>query len=840
MTTHEASPVTPVETAPAETGTALRLSHVTKTFPGVIALKDVDFDCREGEIHALVGENGSGKSTLLKVAAGVYIPDHGTVEIGGKSLVAANPRQSRGLGLMTAYQDTSLIKELTVAQNIELSFHSLGAKAPRDLGSTLSAFDLPFGPGDMVKSLGPGGRQMLEVVRAMLHSPRVLVLDEPTAALDTATANQLQEIVKSARDGGMAIVYVSHRLEEVRRLADRLTVLRDGVVRGTHDRMDWNVEEIVELMVGTKVGLEFPERSAPPPFERPLLDVRDLVGPKTGPNSLTVGPGEIVGIAGAEGSGQREVLRGIIGIDRRAGDVIVDGRNLKRATPKSSLASGISYQSGDRAGESTFGAMSVLDNATIQQDSGLGPAGLSLPKARRSMLRQAISRLGIVTASPYQPIAGLSGGNQQKVVLSRPALRRPRLLLIDEPTQGVDARARLDIYGVIADAARDGVGVLINSSDSSELAGLCDRVYVMSDGLVIDEVTGEFSESDLVRRFVSIEDKEGEEAVAGTQKKNRLAQAFASPQVPVVLLLVLLALMLGYTNSQAPFFLTTFNMSNMLVVALPLAAVAMGQMMALLAAEFDISIGASMTLAVIMASTFMGQVTPVSTAKGLLAIAAVGIAVGLFNAFLTIVLRVNNIVATIATTGILTGIAILLRPKPEGMIGSEIGEWTRRSIGILPIAFIAIVLAAIVLDVWLYRTGRGLALRAVGLHAESSQRIGIPTVRIKVVGYIVAALGAVLGGLLLAGQVGIGSNNVGLGFALPAFASCFLAGATLTGGRGSFTGAVLGAVFLTVLGSATQAVGIQYQAGQVLYGVILLIATAVYAIAARRAAQVGR
>jgi ribose transport system ATP-binding protein len=839
MTTDNAAPAIAPEVPLAGTPIALKLAGVTKTFPGVTALDNVYFDCREGEIHALVGENGSGKSTLLKVAAGVYVPDRGTVEIGGTALGVGKPSESRKLGLMTAYQDTSLIGEFTVAQNLELSFHSLGEKAPRDIKALLKQYELSFGPGDLVKSLGPGGRQMLEVVRAISHSPKVLVLDEPTAALDMATANQLQDIVKKARDEGMAIVYVSHRLEEVRRLADRLTVLRDGVIRGTHDRMDWNVEEIVELMVGTKVGLEFPDRAAVATAERPLLEVQDLVGPKTGPVSLKVSPGEIVGIAGAEGSGQREVLRGIIGVARRGGEVSLDGRPLNRANPKAALAAGISYQSGDRAAESTFGAMSVLDNATIQLDTELGPAGLSLPGPRLSKLRAAIARLGIVTASPYQPIGGLSGGNQQKVVLSRPALRRPKLLLIDEPTQGVDARARLDIYGVIADAAADGVGVLINSSDSAELAGMCDRVYVMSDGLIIDEIEGDFSESDIVRRFVSVDEK-GDEAVAGTQKRNRLAQAFASPQVPVVVLLALLTLMLAYTNSQAPYFLSSFNITNMLVVALPLAAVAMGQMMALLAAEFDISIGGTLTISVIMASTFMSQITPASTAKGLLAMVGVGIGVGLFNAFLTLVLRVNNIVATIATTGILTGLAILLRPQPEGTIGPELGTFVRNSVGVLPIVFIAVVVLAIGLDVWLYRTGQGLAVRAVGLDADSSKRIGIPAVRIKVVGYVVAALGAALGGLLLAGQVGIGSNNVGLNFALPAFAACFLAGATLSGGRGSFTGAVLGAVFLTMLGSATQAVGIEYSAGQVIYGGILLIATAVYAVAARRAAQGGR
>jgi ABC-type sugar transport system ATPase subunit/ribose/xylose/arabinose/galactoside ABC-type transport system permease subunit len=813
----------------------MRLIGVTKKFPGVTALDNVDFDCRPGEIHALVGENGSGKSTLLKVAAGIWVPEQGMVEICGEPLRGGDPRESRKLGLMTAYQDTSLIGELSVAENIRLSFHSLGEAPPKNIGALLKKFDLPCSPRSSVKSLGPGGRQMLEVVRLLAHSPRILVLDEPTAALDMQTASSLHEVIKTVRDEGVSIVYVSHRLEEVRRLADRLSVLRDGVVRGTYERMDWAVEEIVELMVGTRVGLEFPERTSPPSSDRPVLDIRDLQGSRLGPVSLTVNPGEIVGIAGAEGSGQRDLLHAIIGIGRKAGEVRLGDRELKRTTPRAALKAGVTYQSGDRAAESIFIDLSVLDNATIQADRGLGPFGLSLPRPRLSKLRSVVSRLGIVNASPYQPIGGLSGGNQQKVVLSRAALRRPKLLMVDEPSQGVDARARLDIYRILAEEAADGVGVLVNSSDSLELAGLCDRVYVMADGMIIDEVTGELSEPDIVRRFVSNkgENKRGDEG-SGSY---RVVSALASPQVPVVLLLVMLAALLGYTNQKAPFFMSSFNMSNVLLLACPLMVVAVGQMMALLTAEFDISVGASMTLSVIIASEFLETITPQSLAKALCVMLALAFAVGLFNAFLTRVLGVNPIVATIAATGILTGIAILLRPQPAGSVDFELNEWISQTVGFVPWIFITILVCAVGADVWLYRTGRGLSVRAVGLNSDFSRRVGIRTGLTKSVGYLVAAVGAVTAGFLLAGQVGIGSNDVALNYALPAFAACFLAGAALSGGRGSFTGAAVGAVFLTVLINATQAIGMDYEMGQIFYGLILVVATTVYSVAARRAAQ---
>ncbi|ROZ52926.1 ATP-binding cassette domain-containing protein [Rhodococcus sp. WS1] len=816
---------------------ALSLSGVTKTYPGVTALDNIDFECCAGEVHALVGENGSGKSTLIKVAAGVLVPDAGTVQIGGTAIRGGDPREARRRGLMTAYQDTSLVAELTVAENIELSFHTHGDRAPGDIKKILAQYDLPFRANDTVKSLGPGGRAMLEVVRALVHSPSVLVLDEPTAALDMQTAEQLQNLIIDARDSGMAIVYVSHRLEEVRRLADRLTVLRDGVIQGTHAQMNWEIEDIVELMVGAPVDLEFPQRTAAGSGGAPLLEVRDIEGHGVGPVSITVGPGEIVGIAGAEGSGQRNLLRAIIGLNRRSGEVHLAGRPVHPATPTESLRSGISFQSGDRSAESVFPSMSIMDNGMLQQGREAGPAGLSLPKVMLPRFRAAVAKLGIVAASPYQPIAALSGGNQQKIVLSRPLQRRPKVLIVDEPSQGVDARARLDIYASLVEAADAGVAVLINSSDSSELAGLCDRVYVMADGVVIDECTGTINEADIVRRFVSNNSKK-DAGIGAPQRKpdtSRVARALASPQVPVVVLLALIALAGIITTASVPFFLSSFNVGNMLVLALPLICVALGQQFALLTGEFDISVGASMTVAVCIASFVLSDFVAGHLILGVLLILGVGIAVGLLNAFLTRVLNVNPIVATIATMGILTGVAVLLRPRPDGTIAPELSEATYTGLGPVPYVFIGIVVIGIALDFWLHRTGSGLAARAVGLDYESSHRIGVRANRTKALGYIAAAVGAAAGGIFLSTQVGIGSNAVALGLALPTFTACFLGGATLTGGRGTFLGAMLGALFLTVLSNATQFLGVPFETSQLMYGGILLAAVATYALAARRA-----
>lgn len=809
------------------------LRGVTKTFPGVRALSEVDFDCVPGEVHALCGENGSGKSTLIKVASGVLVPDTGTVTIGSQPLVGGGVRRSRSLGLATAYQDTSLVADLSVADNVALALNAIGMRKPADLDATLARFDLPFKQTAIVGNLGPGARQLLEVARAMITEPRVLMLDEPTAALDLRLAAHLEDLVKQARDGGMAIVYVSHRLQEVRRLADRLTVLRDGVIQGTFSSTSWEVAEIVELMVGAPTDLEFPVR--PPRRDTSTrLEVTDLRGPDFGPVSMTVGAGEIVGVAGAEGNGQRALMRGILGIGRSGGDITVEGRRLSRVTPIRALRSGISFQSGDRKAESIFPPMSVMDNATAQLGAQAGPGGTSLTGRLKPAFDQATRELGIVSASPYQPISGLSGGNQQKAVLARPGLREPRVLIVDEPTQGVDARARMDIYRVLSEAAEEGLGVLVNSSDSSELAGLCDRVYVMSRGKVVTELTGETTESEIVRSFVAATDsKEDEAGAEGGVGRWRRLWTRGAPHMPIAVLLVLIAAVGLYTSSRSPVFWTPFNLTNLLLATMPLALVALGQQFNMVARLFDLSIGSVMSLTVVVVSMTLPDLAAGSLLTTAVALLGVVLVVGGFNSVLIVALKVPAIVATVASLGIVQGVAILLRPEPGGVIAPDFVIGISRGVGYVPYVFIALVALVLCMEFWLYRRSRGLALRAAGYDSDSAERVGERVALIQTGALMVCTLGAVLAGIFLSSQTGMGSNAVGAGFALPCFAAVFLGGAVLTGGRGSFIGAMLGALFLALLDNVTPLLAIPDAWRQVLYGVILLVAIAAYASLAK-------
>jgi ribose transport system ATP-binding protein len=812
---------------------AVVLRGITKSFPGVRALSEVDFDCRPGEVHALVGENGSGKSTLIKVASGVLNPDLGDVTIAGQPLTRGI-NQARRLGLMTAYQDTSLVAELSVADNLSLSFDAIGEGRPEQPEKLLARYDLPFKPSDKVADLGPGARQLLEVARAMCHQPKALMLDEPTAALDMRLAAHLEQLIKHSRDEGTAIVYVSHRLEEVRRLADRLTVLRDGLAQGTYHSGDWDVDDIVELMVGAPTDLEFPNRKPPREGANARLELRDLAGEQFGPMSIAVRAGEIVGVAGAEGNGQRAMLRGLIGIGSTSGTVVVDGKAVRHISPTSSLEAGINFQSGDRAAESIYEPLSVMDNLTMNVDRTHRPFGLVRTKQLRSMFFQASDELGIVSASPYQPISGLSGGNQQKVVLARPSLGTPKVLVVDEPTQGVDARARLDIYRVLAEAAEEGIAVLVNSSDSSELAGLCDRVYVMSRGKVANELASPTTEAEIVRSFVSaagVEEEAKSDQRRGTFLR-RMVSALTS-QIAILVLLVLIVGLSAYAGARSEVFWSSQNIANLLLLSLPLGFVALGQQFTLLSGGLDISVGATMSLTVVILSLTLPDLSLGSLIVALPALVATGVVVGLFNAFIIERLKVNAIVATIATMGIVQGVAIVLRPAPGGFIAPDLGTSFALGFAFVPVPFVALLGLALTLEWWLHRTKGGLGVRATGFDSTASNRVGQRVGLHRSAGLVVCALCAVVAGICLAAFTGIGSNDVGASYTLTCFAAAFLGGAVLTGGRGSFVGAFLGALFLSLLDNVTPLLGVADGLKQVLYGAILLVAVTAYVMVDR-------
>lgn len=486
----------------------LSLRGVSKAFGAVQALRDVSVECRAGEIHALVGENGSGKSTLLGVASGFLAPDEGVVEIGGERLTKASPAQARRLGLGMAYQDYSHVLDLSVAENLYLAVPedarpSYG-RVERWARETLAGFDLGIPVGSAARSLTLAERQLFEVAKALLTRPKVLLLDEPTTALGPDAVEQLHALVLEQARAGVAIVYVSHRLPEVLSVAHRVTVLRDGVGQGTFPAESASEESLIALMIGRPLDVAFPERPAPDADAEVLLAVSGLHGDRFGPVDLAVRRGEILGLAGAEGNGQVQFLRALAGIERASGSTSCDGKELDTTSPLGPLRAGVVLLSGDRRGEALFPVLSVRANATVQVLRRLARFGVVGRRRERSAIDDLVRRLRVRMGSAEQPIQSLSGGNQQKVSLMRPFLRGDvKVILAEEPTQGVDVGARFDIYEALRAKTREGIAAVVKSSDPIELAGLCDRVVVMSRGRIVEEIPGhELGERRIVEAIV--------------------------------------------------------------------------------------------------------------------------------------------------------------------------------------------------------------------------------------------------------------------------------------------------------------------------------------------------
>jgi ribose transport system ATP-binding protein len=488
----------------------LELRGVSRQFGAVRALSDVSFDCRAGEVHALVGENGSGKSTLLGIASGFVDPDQGTVRIGGTALRRDSPALARSLGLAMAYQDTSLVLAQPVKNNLYLSAPPEQRprywRRKRWARRLLREFDLDLElfPDAPAGSLTLAERQLFEVAKALVAEPKVLLLDEPTTALDPDEVEALHRTVAACRDRGVGVVYVSHRLPEVLEVADRVTVLRDGRDRGTFAASETTEAALVELIVGRPFEAAFPPPSPDHDDSREVFVVDGLQGQSFGPVSFTLERGEIVGIAGAEGNGQTQLFDCLAGRQPpRAGRVVCDGKDLMLISTHEAVRAGILLLPGDRKHEALMPVLGIRVNATIQTLRRFSTAGFLHRRKERAAVEELTRQLKIRTPSLEQPVEFLSGGNQQKVAVSRTFLRDPTVILAYEPTQGVDVGARFDIYQALRSRTDAGSALLIKSSDPLELSGLCDRVLVMSRGQIIEEIPGdELDERRIVEAIV--------------------------------------------------------------------------------------------------------------------------------------------------------------------------------------------------------------------------------------------------------------------------------------------------------------------------------------------------
>ncbi len=482
----------------------LQMRGIAKHFGGVHALRGVDFSLRHGEVHALLGENGAGKSTLINVLSGLFPDYEGAIEIEGRPVEFHRPAQAQAAGVATIHQELDLVPEMTVAENLFLG------REPRDrlrlvdrrrmrreaLG-LLERAGVTLDPSRRIRSLRVGERQLVEIAKALSQDARILVMDEPTAALADHEVEQLFRVVRELRRAGVGVVYISHRLEELAKIADRATVLRDGELVGTVDVEQSSRRELIGMMVGQPLRDLFPKGDATPGEELLALEDFSLVPRRPRPGrsephgvSLQVRQGEILGLAGLMGSGRTELLETLFGSGspgRREGAVRLHGRPYAPGSARDAIAAGVGFVPEDRKDLGLVLGQSIESNVTLAALQAFARGGLvSSGRAGRAVDR-AIAELGIKTPSRKAPVRSLSGGNQQKVVFAKQLLTRPKLLLLDEPTRGVDVGAKAEIYRLLSRLAEEGMGILLASSELPELLGVCDRIAVLRAGAVVAE-----------------------------------------------------------------------------------------------------------------------------------------------------------------------------------------------------------------------------------------------------------------------------------------------------------------------------------------------------------------
>ncbi len=471
----------------------LRMTGVSKSFGATRALDGVSFELARGEVHALIGENGAGKSTMMKVLSGAIAPDAGLMEIDGRPYAPAGPGDGLRCGVSMIYQELNLAPHLTVEENIMLGreVHAAGwldRRAMRDkVREVLELVRHPeISPDVRVDRLSVGAKQLVEIARALINRSRILVMDEPTSSLTQEDSQRLFEIIRGLRGQDVSVIYISHFLEEIQRVADSYTVLRDGRSVGSGTMEGTPLDDIIQLMVGQKFTELFPRVDHEIGGE--LLRLDCLRGPRmAGPVSLTLSRGEILGIAGLIGSGRTEMLRALFGLDEvEGGTVVVSGETLRGRGPRSRIRRGLGLLSEDRQGEGLAIALPIADNMTLSHLKPYRRHGLLSPARERRAVAEWIGRLKIKAKGPGQKVGDLSGGNQQKVALARLLHQKADVLLLDEPTRGIDVVSKSQIYEWIGGLAREGKAVLFVSSYLPELLGICDRIAVFHRGVLVD------------------------------------------------------------------------------------------------------------------------------------------------------------------------------------------------------------------------------------------------------------------------------------------------------------------------------------------------------------------
>jgi ABC-type sugar transport system ATPase subunit/ribose/xylose/arabinose/galactoside ABC-type transport system permease subunit len=826
------------------TSSTLGVRGVSVAFGGVDVLKDVSLSIRAGEIHGLVGENGAGKSTLLKVFGGVHRPRKGSIEIDGKPCHLPSPHASIAHGIALIHQEPLGFPDLTVAENICLGQHptkgvlrridwkAMEAKAARALVS----LGLNIDPGARMRALSIADRQMVQIASALAQNARVLLMDEATAALTPSEVAELFAIMERLRDDGKTLVFISHRFEEVFQICDCVSVLRDGEMIAAGITTETPVDDVISMMVGRPLSALF-EREERPATGDPLLEVEMLSrAGKFEDISFCVRQGEIVGLAGLVGAGRTDVARALFGVTKAdSGSVRIGGRDERISSPRKAIAAGVALVPEDRQQHGLLLPMSIAQNMSLAVLGRIASWGWLPPRKEKVIAAEYVKQLQLACRNVEQPATELSGGNQQKVVLSKWLLTEPRVIILDEPTKGIDIGAKIEVHRLMGKLVAQGAAILMISSDLPEVLAMSDRILVMRQGKIAGEFDGDGATPEKVMAAAT-----GQDQNAGSPQKNIDATVQAQSRLSrfsnkIVLfrefgILGLLVLIVAGAAILEPRFLSGMNFRSILLWFPILAVVAMGEMMVIISRGIDVSIGSIMGFSGIVVGMIFRDHPEFNIYLGTCIGIGLGAMLGSVNGGLIAWAKVPPIIATLGTLSVYRGLVFIVsggRQIDPNHVPRELIQWSQAGpFGVRQVpwlVFIALVIAVLTFYFLRYTT-TGRTIYALGGNPLAAEMRWLPIKCTNFLIYLLAGAAAGLGGVLYASRYGfVNPAQTGVGFELTVIAAVVIGGTNIFGGSGSVVGVLLGCVLLATISVALAVLGIAGTWQLAVYGFIILL-----------------
>jgi ribose transport system ATP-binding protein len=836
----------------------LELVHatgVTKHYGGIAALSNATFQGRRGEVHALLGENGAGKSTFVQILAGAVQPDAAAILVNGEAFRASNPRQAQAVGISVVFQELSLIPSMTVEENIWFP------REPRSRFRTVRRGDLqkatlgllqrhrfPELPlGRPIRQLSLSDRQLVEIAKALARNPSVLILDEATSSLALPETEWLLSLTRRLAESGLLIIYISHRLGEVRRIADRVTVFRNGETVAVHETAKVDDETIITAMLGRRMERLYPERM-PAKTSVVALSVRELcTNYRVGNVDLDLFEGEVLGVAGLQGHGQREMFHALFGISPARGKIELWGKLKAAKNPRDVLRGreGIALVPEDRQNHGLLLPKSVRENLTLSSIFRFTRFGFTNAKREAVLVKEMIEFLRI-KAAPEQRVGTLSGGNQQKVIFGKMLLTEARVLLLYDPTRGIDVGTKGEIFQLMRDLCKKGYAILFYSSDLAELIHVADRVAVFRGGRVVEVFDGEaLTERELLSAMLEKDtaatpvmpqgERRAKHSDNATHRFNPDTPARSSwwarweDQVPFLVACALFMVLFAVYASLRKNVVTVDELNQDAAAAMALILAATGQTIVLLRGGIDLSIGGMISLGTVLAATRFGNHPGTATFwTGL--ILGIGLGVGMLNGLIIKALKLQPFLVTLATWSILSGVALLVLPTDGGTLPAGWMAFGASSfLGLSSSVWLLILL--LLFWAWFRKTRLGFMIRAAGSNEHSAYLSGVSLAMVDVVTYGFSGVCAALAALYLTTQTGTGSPTIGKDYILPSVAAAVIGGVSLFGGRGGLPGTIVGALIMTLIGNLVFVLSVSSYWQPILSGVILLAAVLVGSLA---------